>query len=326
MNAALREIAQRAGLEWVATQNVHYATPDRFPVYDALTCVRTGTRLPDVHPERRLNGTNYLTSPQEMAALFPDDPRALQNTLEIARRCRPALPEKPPNRFPAFPTPRESTIAFLRRLTYQGSVAPVRPPHPRIRRRLEHELAVIEKLDVADAFLVAWDLVRFAQARGIRYAAGAPRPTRRWPTAWASPRWTHPAGGCSSSASSAWSGPRSPTSTSTSSPPAGRGGRLRLPPVRRRPRGLGLHLPTPIGPAPPCGIWARRWASARRSWSAWPNASPRRRGRRILSRPWPAPRAPQYRPLPGKVRQLLVQAADRLPASPGTSAPTWAGW
>lgn len=171
LNAALREIAQRAGLEWVATQNVHYATPDRFPVYDALTCVRTGTRLPDVHPERRLNGTNYLTSPQEMAALFPDDPRALQNTLEIARRCRPALPEKPPNRFPAFPTPRgESTIAFLRRLTYQGAWRRYGRLTPAIRRRLEHELAVIEKLDVADAFLVAWDLVRFAQARGIRHA------------------------------------------------------------------------------------------------------------------------------------------------------------
>jgi len=89
----------------VATQNVHYATPDRFPVYDALTCVRTGTRLPDVHPERRLNGTNYLTSPQEMAALFPDDPRACRTPWTIARRCRPALPEKPPNRFPAFPPP-----------------------------------------------------------------------------------------------------------------------------------------------------------------------------------------------------------------------------
>src|SRR5690606_40227816 len=67
---------------------------------------------------------------------------------------------------PIFPTPRgESTIAFLRRLTYQGAWRRYGRLTPAIRRRLEHELAVIEKLDVADAFLVAWDLVRFAQAR-----------------------------------------------------------------------------------------------------------------------------------------------------------------
>lgn len=171
LNDALREVARQAGLEWVATQDVHYATPDRFPLFDALTCVRTGTRLPDVHPERRLNGTNYLTSPQEMAALFPDDTRALQNTLEIARRCRPALPEKPPNLFPAFPvSPGESSLGLLRRLTYQGARRRYGHLTARIRRRLEHELEVIGKLDVADAFLVAWDLIRFARERGIRHA------------------------------------------------------------------------------------------------------------------------------------------------------------
>ena len=171
LNDALRDVAQKAGLEWVATQDVHYATPDRFPIFDALTCVRTGTRLPDVHPERRLNGTNYLTSHQEMEALFPDDPRALRNTLEIARRCRPALPEHPPNRFPAFPTPRgESSLSFLRRLAYEGAHRRYGRLTTAVRRRLEQELEVIGKLDVADAFLVAWDLVRFAQERGIRHA------------------------------------------------------------------------------------------------------------------------------------------------------------
>src|SRR5690606_38884922 len=84
---------------------------------------------------------------------------------------RPALPEKPPNLFPAFPvSPGESSLGLLRRLTYQGARRRYGHLTARIRRRLEHELEVIGKLDVADAFLVAWDLIRFARERGIRHA------------------------------------------------------------------------------------------------------------------------------------------------------------
>ena len=169
---AVAELAAELGIEPVATNDVHYARKADFPVHDVLTCVRTLTRLEDVHPERRLNAENYLKSPREMEALFlPDLGRALTNAAEIALQCdRQVLPlgEK---LFPAYPLPPgQSAAAWLRRLTFEGAQRRYGRVSEAIRERLEHELAIIEKLGVEDYFLVMWDIVNWARGQGIRTA------------------------------------------------------------------------------------------------------------------------------------------------------------
>src|SRR6185503_14797879 len=57
--------------------------------------------------------------------------------------------------------------SFLRHLTYEGARERWRSMTERIRRQLEHELAVIAKLDLAGYFLIVWDIVRFCRERGI---------------------------------------------------------------------------------------------------------------------------------------------------------------
>lgn len=83
------------------TNNVHYLNKEDFPIHDLLTCVRTLTRLDDVHPERRLNAENYLKSQSEMAELFSGYPEAVKATVEIAEQCEPAL-DLTATLYPAF--------------------------------------------------------------------------------------------------------------------------------------------------------------------------------------------------------------------------------
>ena len=170
LNAALAELASDLKLPIVATNNVHYSHKDEFPLHDTLTCIRTLTKVEDVHGERRLNAENYLKPPSEMAELFAKYPAALAATQEIASRCQPVLDLKR-QLFPAFPIPtNQSAAAYLRELTYQGAALRYPTITPSIRQRLEHELAIITTLQVEDYFLVMWDIACFARERGIRYA------------------------------------------------------------------------------------------------------------------------------------------------------------
>ncbi len=169
LNAALSDLAQKVGVEIVATNNVHYARQDRFPLHDILTCVRTGTTLDDVHAQRSLNAENALYDAERMAELFREYPRALANTLEIASRCEEALAVGR-RYYPKFTPPGGCTAAeYLREKAYVGAMRRYGALSAVVRERLDYELRVIEHLDVADYFLVVSDIVDYARQHHIRY-------------------------------------------------------------------------------------------------------------------------------------------------------------
>ena len=169
--ARLAQLAEELGLPVVATNDVHFASKADFPVHDVLTCVRTLSRLEDLHPQRRLNGENYLKSPEEMARLFEPWPQALRHTLAIAEACDDLVLPLGERLFPAYPVPGgQKAAGLLRELTYRGAVERYGRLTAALKDRLEHELSVIEQLGFEDYFLVVWEVVRWARERGIRTA------------------------------------------------------------------------------------------------------------------------------------------------------------
>jgi error-prone DNA polymerase len=166
----LVELADEVGVGVCATNNVHYVKKEDFVIHDVLTCMRTLTKLDDVHPERRLNAENYLKSPGEMEALFRFYPEAVRTAGEIAARCEPGfLPGR--KLFPKFPLPSGTNSAeHLRNLVYKGAQVRYGNIIPEITSRIEHELNIICTLGYEDYFLVAWDIVMFAKREGIRFA------------------------------------------------------------------------------------------------------------------------------------------------------------
>lgn len=170
LNANLAQLARELGMGLVATNNVHYVSPDDFKVHDVLSCVRTLTRVDDIHPDRPLNAENYLKTCREMELLFKEYPEALANTWQIAERCEPALDLDTPH-FPAFELPPgQKAEGLLRELTYQGAHRRYQRVGPVLQERLEYELDIINTLGYADYFLVVWDIVKHACSQGIRYA------------------------------------------------------------------------------------------------------------------------------------------------------------
>ncbi|MEW6724466.1 MAG: DNA polymerase III subunit alpha [Bacillota bacterium] len=171
LNGELAGLARELGIGVVGTGNVHYGRKDEFFLHDLLTCVRTLTKLDQVHPARRLNAENYLRSPVEMAEVFREYPEAVANTQRIAERCQPAF-DAAARRYPLFDAlpPGQSAREFLRELVYTGAGQRYGRVDRRIRERLDHELEIIFRLGYEDYFLLVWDVVRYAREQGIRYA------------------------------------------------------------------------------------------------------------------------------------------------------------
>ncbi len=171
-NRTARELARLAdeiGVGVVATNNVHFATPDDFLTHHLLSCVATGTTQEAVHPDKPLNSERYLKPAGEMENLFSWRPDAIANTLHIAKQCENALP-RPEDVTPRYPVPdgKGCAAVYLRHLVYKGCHARYRAITPAIEARIEHELGVIIELGYADYFLMAWSIVRWARRQRIR--------------------------------------------------------------------------------------------------------------------------------------------------------------
>ena len=88
VNRGLLRIAQETGLPLVATNDAHYLTREDSELQDVLLCIQTGKTLDDPNRMRFETQEFYLKSEDEMRALFPALPEALENTQRIADRCK----------------------------------------------------------------------------------------------------------------------------------------------------------------------------------------------------------------------------------------------
>ena len=170
-NDVLATLATGYGLPLVATGNVHYATPDRFPVATALAAVRARRSLDEIDGWLPAADTAHLRSGAEMARRFARYPGAIENTVRIAdqigfrlKTVKPGLPDLDvPEGHTAMSWLRELTWTGARR-RYPGSADGV-DPHKRA--RIERELAVIEDKNFPGYFLIVRDMVQYARGRGI---------------------------------------------------------------------------------------------------------------------------------------------------------------
>jgi error-prone DNA polymerase len=161
-------LAESARVPVVASGDVRCAQPCERPLLDALTCLHWKTTLDRAGRKLLANGERTLHAPAEVARRFADHPEWLAATRTIAERCHFDL-EDLDYRFPEYPLPPgESQARHLRALTWRGARQRYgHPLPPRVCAQLEHELALIEKLDLAGYFLIVHDIADYARRERI---------------------------------------------------------------------------------------------------------------------------------------------------------------
>ncbi|MHA7839897.1 MAG: DNA polymerase III subunit alpha, partial [bacterium] len=165
-------MAEAFGAPIVATGDVRCAFPHERRLLDALICLRERRTLETAGARLPANGEGHLHSREEMVRRFADRPEWIRASRVIAERCEFTF-EKLDYRFPEYPLqPGETQTGRLRQLVRRGArerhaCRPGEALDPHVQRQLDHELDVIEKLDLAGYFLIVEDIVSFASRNRI---------------------------------------------------------------------------------------------------------------------------------------------------------------
>ncbi|MFN2389110.1 MAG: DNA polymerase III subunit alpha [Actinomycetota bacterium] len=169
----LLAVARAAGVRAVATNDVHYASPEHAGTHEVLHAIRTIAPLSKAHA-RRSTSELWLKPPPAMSVLFEDHPEVLDETLRLADACDFDLDLGSyhfPEMRPGTMTAGETETGVLARRCYEGVTRRYGRATRAVEDRLQHELQLISKMGFAPYFLLVADIVEHVRTvMGIRCA------------------------------------------------------------------------------------------------------------------------------------------------------------
>ncbi|MDR0448227.1 MAG: DNA polymerase III subunit alpha, partial [Treponema sp.] len=191
---AVIDISRSTGIPLAATNDVHYLNREDAVAHDVLLCIGQGKPRTEEKRKKYAGDQYYFKSAEEMAALFPKHPEALENTLVIAQRCTaefirpnkktglseyffPKVGVEDLSKFlPEFEIPGDFSEAgaYLRHLTQEGLKRryPEGNHTEETKQRAAYELEVIIQMGFAGYFLIVADFINWAKDRGIEVGPG----------------------------------------------------------------------------------------------------------------------------------------------------------
>jgi DNA polymerase-3 subunit alpha len=174
VNRVIAEISGRTGIPLVATNDIHYLEREDAIAQDLLLCIGTQDKRGDPKRKFKFEGQEfYFKTGDEMAALFPEYPEAIANTVRIAERCKTEIP-RPGPLLPDFDIPQGFANAdeYLRHLTLEGLAKRYPGRAAEVAERAEYELGVIIKMGFTGYFLIVADFINWAKEHGIPVGPG----------------------------------------------------------------------------------------------------------------------------------------------------------
>ncbi|TBU78344.1 DNA polymerase III subunit alpha [Phytopseudomonas daroniae] len=176
-------LADKLGAPLVATNDVRFLKQGDFEAHETRVCIGESRILDDPRRPRIYSDQQYLKSPEEMAELFSDLPDALENTVEIAKRCNiEVLLGK--YFLPDFPVPEGMTIdEYFRKVSFDGLeerlevLLPKDTPDYDAKKqvyidRLNFELDIIIQMGFPGYFLIVMDFIQWAKSNGVPVGPG----------------------------------------------------------------------------------------------------------------------------------------------------------
>ncbi len=173
VNAGILRLHEETGIPLVCTNDAHYLRREDAEMQDILMCIQTGKTLDDPGRMKFETQEFYVKSEEEMSALFPSCPEALENTAKIAQMCSVEF-EFGKYHLPEFPLPQgwESSDAYFDHLCRTGFARRFPQGGEELRERLDFEMAMIRRMGFVDYFLIVSDFIGYAKSRRIPVGPG----------------------------------------------------------------------------------------------------------------------------------------------------------
>ena len=171
INPQILRLSNELDIPVVCTNDAHYLAKEDADTQRVLLCIQTGRTLDDP-PELAFETDEfYLKSEDEMRALFPNVPEALENTAKIAERCNVTF-EFGKTKLPHYDAPGGDSKAYFEKLCEEGLLRRFEHPTDEARERLRYEMDVVEQMGYVDYYLIVFDYVNYAKTHGIPVGPG----------------------------------------------------------------------------------------------------------------------------------------------------------
>jgi DNA polymerase III subunit alpha len=176
-------LAEKMGVPVVATNDVRFLERNEFEAHEARVCINERRTLDDPRRSRIYSEEQYLRSAEEMQELFSDIPEALENSVEIARRCSLTMELGKPY-LPNYPIPEGMSVEqFLRQESEEGLKERLAaifdtqsndfPEKVReYQERLDFELNIIDQMGFPGYFLIVMEFIQWAKNNDIPVGPG----------------------------------------------------------------------------------------------------------------------------------------------------------
>jgi DNA polymerase-3 subunit alpha len=184
VNPKIAHLSRETGIPLVATNDCHYLRHTDAHAQEVLLCIQTGKTMSDTHRMKFATDQFFFKTAEEMAQVFGELPEALERTVAIAERCNVKI-DSVQNSFPDFQVPEGHTVdTYFEAVSREGfanrvPVLEARAKSGMLRKtlaeyetRLTNEIRMIQKMRYAGYFLIVWDFIRHARARGIPVGPG----------------------------------------------------------------------------------------------------------------------------------------------------------
>ncbi len=180
LNGELIRMGKKLGIPLVATNDCHYVNQSDAQAQEVLMAIQTGKSLKDEKRLKHITNSYYLKSPSEMEAHFKDIPEAIENTVNIAKRCNVKL-KLDQTYLPKYKVPEgESLDTYFAQIVEKGLERRFREMTARgkkfnvdeYRARVLTEIAVIQKMTFSGYFLIVWDFINWAKEHDIPVGPG----------------------------------------------------------------------------------------------------------------------------------------------------------
>ncbi len=180
VNDALREMSAKLSIPLVASNDCHYLDKEDVRAHDVLLCVQTGRTVNDKGRFRFRTDQLYFKSKDEMIDYFHEFPGAIENTVDIARRCEVEF-DFNSYHFPQF---KDSSGLSAEDLFVQTvnegfervwAIILTKNPDADLavyRERLEYEIGIINKMEFPGYFLIVADFINYAKNNGVPVGPG----------------------------------------------------------------------------------------------------------------------------------------------------------
>jgi len=180
VNIGLLEMSKRLSIGLVASNDCHYLNKEDVRAHDVLLCIQTGKTVNDFDRLKFRTDQLYFKSKEEMHGSFGKYPGALENTVDIAKRCNLEF-DFDTYHFPKFDLEANRTEADVfeekAREGFQRIIRRIRSKNPEAdekvyKERFEYEISVIKKMGFSGYFLIVADFIQYAKENNVPVGPG----------------------------------------------------------------------------------------------------------------------------------------------------------